>query len=313
MSGVITQVAVGVIKNNRNEILISKRADHVHQGGVWEFPGGKIEPEETARHALARELKEELGIDCLSIKPLIDIEYDYGDKKVCLITFIVDRFSGQPAGREGQKIQWVAESELSDYSFPAANLVIMHKLQLPEWIQITGQYHTVDDLIMKSEHCIRNGVNMINFRAHHLDDALYEQHARQLKQLCNDHGVRLIINRNLALFEKIDADGLHVNSVEVKKYSSRPVDDEKYFSVSCHHIAELSNAQILGADYCLLSPVRRAISHDAGDPLGLQVFEQYCKQVNISVYALGGMYKEDIGRVQELGGAGIATVSEFWV
>ncbi|MGB1906015.1 MAG: 8-oxo-dGTP diphosphatase MutT [Spongiibacter sp.] len=123
-------VAVGVIRRD-GRILLSRRAANTHQGGLWEFPGGKLEPGETLLDGLSRELHEELGItvqptDCA---PLIKIEHDYGDKQVCLDVCWVNDFGGQPRGCEGQPVQWVPIAQLNDYPLPAANAAIVDAIR----------------------------------------------------------------------------------------------------------------------------------------------------------------------------------------
>src|SRR6478752_215306 len=104
-------VAVGVITNNRQEVLIAKRAVHLHQGGFWEFPGGKVEKNETVQQALSRELHEELGINVEVARPFIKITHDYPDKSVLLDVWLVEQFTGQPQSRESQPLLWVAIDE----------------------------------------------------------------------------------------------------------------------------------------------------------------------------------------------------------
>lgn len=124
----VVDVAVGVIKR-ADSIFITKRDESQHQGGLWEFPGGKIETGESVFEALKRELKEEVGIDIVSSQPLLDIEHDYGDKCVKLHIHIVDAFTGEASGLEGQASQWVKIDQLQQWSFPAANTPIIEKLQ----------------------------------------------------------------------------------------------------------------------------------------------------------------------------------------
>lgn len=124
----IVNVAVGVIKKN-NAIFICKRANEQHQGGLWEFPGGKVEANESVFAALKRELTEEVGITIHSSSQLMVIEHDYGDKCVKLDIHVVSNFSGEAHGAEGQPSEWVNISELTHYDFPAANAEIIEKLQ----------------------------------------------------------------------------------------------------------------------------------------------------------------------------------------
>ncbi|MBH0042185.1 8-oxo-dGTP diphosphatase MutT [Pseudoalteromonas sp. SWXJZ10B] len=123
----IVHVAVGVIKKN-NAIFICKRADEKHQGGLWEFPGGKVEAGESVFVALKRELIEEVGLTIHSSSQLMVIEHDYGDKCVKLDVHVVSNFSGEAHGAEGQPSEWVAISELENYDFPEANAEIIEKI-----------------------------------------------------------------------------------------------------------------------------------------------------------------------------------------
>lgn len=126
----VVHVAVGVIKRG-DEIFLSKRAEHLHQGGFWEFPGGKVEMGETVEDALYRELQEELNIQInkQSMVPLTVVEHDYGDKQVRLDTWIVEHFDGQPIGNEGQECAWVNVNNLHHYEFPEANKTIIDEIR----------------------------------------------------------------------------------------------------------------------------------------------------------------------------------------
>ena len=123
----VVDVAVGVIKRH-DMIYLSKRADSLHQGGKWEFPGGKKEAGESIAQALCRELLEEVNITVLSQSPLLVIEHDYGDKKVRLDVRLVEEFNGEPAHQEAQQERWVKIADLGQYDFPAANVAIVEKL-----------------------------------------------------------------------------------------------------------------------------------------------------------------------------------------
>lgn len=123
----IVEVAVGVIKQG-TKIYISKRADDLHQGGKWEFPGGKREENETIEQTLSRELSEEIGIQVTKQTPFMLIEHDYGDKQVRLDVRLVESFTGKASHQEGQQSQWVEIRELSQFTFPEANKVIIDKL-----------------------------------------------------------------------------------------------------------------------------------------------------------------------------------------
>lgn len=122
---VVVHVAVGVILDREQRVLITRRAADAHQGDLWEFPGGKVEPGETVVAALGRELREELGIVLTRSQPLIVIEHDYGDKAVRLDVQVVDRFENEARGLEGQPLRWVVPQALTGFEFPAANVPII--------------------------------------------------------------------------------------------------------------------------------------------------------------------------------------------
>lgn len=121
------RVAVGVIVRN-GQICISLRPDHLHKGGCWEFPGGKIDEGETVESALARELGEELGIEVISTSPIIDIDWAYPEINVRLEVLQVNEFKGEPRGLENQQVRWIPVGDLIEYQFPEANRAIVEAL-----------------------------------------------------------------------------------------------------------------------------------------------------------------------------------------
>jgi len=122
------RVAVAVVINSENKVLIAKRHQHLHQGGKWEFPGGKVEKAELVQDALIRELKEEVDINVHSSRPLMVLDYDYGDKFVSLDVWIVKDFEGDARGAEQQEIRWIDIALLNEFNFPAANQPIVDSL-----------------------------------------------------------------------------------------------------------------------------------------------------------------------------------------
>jgi 8-oxo-dGTP diphosphatase len=118
-------VAVAVVVNHHAQILVSKRASHQHQGGLWEFPGGKVENGEPVQSALARELHEELNISLSNATPLLQVSHDYGDKHVLLDVWWVSEYAGEVHGNEGQEWQWADAQTLAVLPFPAANKAIL--------------------------------------------------------------------------------------------------------------------------------------------------------------------------------------------
>ena len=129
-------VAVGIILDSDNRILIAKRPPHKIKGGFWEFPGGKIEVHESPEEALIRELQEEVGIKPLILHKLMQYSFDYSDYKTLLEVFIVSKFEGVPIPIEQQEIQWVKENELMNFNFLEANIKMIEVLK--GWLKKAG-------------------------------------------------------------------------------------------------------------------------------------------------------------------------------
>ncbi|MBP2169783.1 8-oxo-dGTP diphosphatase [Erwinia toletana] len=122
------QVAVGIIRNARKEIFLAQRSASSHMANMWEFPGGKIEAEESAAEALKRELLEETGIEVTAAEPFDTADHTYEDLRVTLHFFIVEAWNGEPYGREGQPMRWVPQAQLVAAEFPPANIPIVARL-----------------------------------------------------------------------------------------------------------------------------------------------------------------------------------------
>lgn len=123
------KIGVGVIYNEAGNILIDRRRAQGEMGGLWEFPGGKIEPNETVQDCIKREIQEELGIEvsveeCLSI-----IKHRYSKFDVTLFVYYCQYVKGEPQPIECEEIRWVSVSELDRYDFPDANYQIITLIQ----------------------------------------------------------------------------------------------------------------------------------------------------------------------------------------
>ncbi|MGC1182843.1 8-oxo-dGTP diphosphatase MutT [Legionella sp.] len=116
------KVAVAVIVDTQQRILITQRPLHAPHGGCWEFPGGKLEDNELPEQALIREVREEVGLEVLSYQFLGEVNHQYSDNSVQLFIFCVSQFSGSPLCIEGQlAMKWVSQKELNPADFPKAN------------------------------------------------------------------------------------------------------------------------------------------------------------------------------------------------
>lgn len=124
----IVEVSAGLVFRN-GQLLITRRRAKAHQGGLWEFPGGKRESGESFEACLVRELREELGIEVRVGELLEDITHHYADKPVRLRFFVCGLTSGEPSALGCDAVEWVTADSLSHYSFPAADARLLELLQ----------------------------------------------------------------------------------------------------------------------------------------------------------------------------------------
>ncbi|NMM45270.1 8-oxo-dGTP diphosphatase MutT [Rhodospirillaceae bacterium KN72] len=130
---IVLVVAVALIDAD-GRVLIAKRPEGKKLGGLWEFPGGKVDPGETPEHALIRELQEELGIDtrtsCLA--PIGFASHAYDDFHLLMPLYVCRVWQGTPSSMEGQELAWVRPNRLGDYPMPPADIPLV--AQLRDWV-----------------------------------------------------------------------------------------------------------------------------------------------------------------------------------
>lgn len=303
----------GAVLDGAGRVLVTRRPDHVHQGGLWEFPGGKLEPEEAPEAGLARELMEELGITVYASRPLIRIHHDYGDRHILLDVRRVDAFGGSPQGLEGQPLDWLAPEDMDPAAFPAADRPIIAALRLPALLLITGSDPEDPDAFLgRLGRAIGGGVRLVQLRAHALGDAAYRDLALRAFDLCETASVRLLLNRDPDRVADLPRHGLHLNARQLAALDRRPGRSSDLVGASCHDAAELDRAARFGLDYALLSPVRPTATHPQARPLGWEGFAELADPASLPVYALGGLNRTDLGDAIRHGAQGIAAIRGLW-
>lgn len=304
--------AAAIVSTDGSHVLLARRPSNVDQGGLWEFPGGKLAPYETGLEALKRELHEELGIEIHRAHPLIRIHHEYPDKHILLDVWQVMDFVGEPFGREGQAVRWVPMTELYSYPFPAANLPILRAVMLPSEFLITGEESDEGLFDRRLERALKeDGVRLVQLRAR-LDDDAYLARAERALVLCRQYAARLILNAEPGILERIDADGVHLTSARLMTMERRGISQDKWLSASTHDRAQLDQAARVGCDFVTLSPLRTTPSHPEVPPIGWHDFQQLVEQAGMPVFALGGMTRHDARHARGVGAQGIASIRDFW-
>jgi len=321
----IIHVAVAVIVNANNQICISLRHKSLHQGGLWEFPGGKVEQGETIEVALVREIKEELSLGIRQSRPLITIRHHYqeGNKSVVLHVRKVISYQGKATGIEGQQVKWVSIPELSEHDFPAANAAIIKALQLPDRYLITGKFSDNNDFISKLTVALKHGIKLVQIRlkASDLNDNVQLQSLiENAAMLCCQSGALIMLNISPDLVDTldlsvIDFDGFHLDSRTLNLLSTGDLKialKDKLLSASCHNRDELNYAVALHADFAVLSPVQKTQSHPDAQAIGWDGFSTMIEGMPMPIYALGGVCEDDVDTAWQHSGQGIAAISAFW-
>lgn len=314
----LIHVAVGVIIGPDKKILIAKRPQTAHQGGLWEFPGGKVDAGESVHQALVRELREELAISVVESEPLIQIRHHYPDKSVLLDVYRVTRFDGQPSGAEGQPICWVSSKELNNFEFPAANQPIINAITLPDKYLITGDFAGNEDFEQRLSIAFEQGIRLVQLRMRDFNLSAHRTLIDKAIALSEMYSARLLVNSSVEMFDQIIAAypsatiGLHLSQRQAATISARPISASYLLGVSCHNEKEIVHAQQLGADYLLLSPVKETKSHLDAEPIGWSAFASLVELANVPVYALGGMVESDLAQAKLAGAQGVAGISAWW-
>ena len=335
----IIHVAAAVIEDGLGNIFLAKRPDDKHQGGLWEFPGGKVESGESPETALIRELDEEVGIQVTQCQPLIQVPYHYADKSVFLDVFRVTAFTGTAWGKEGQEVCWVPRSELDSYSFPAANQPILNAVLLPEKVLITPLCESLPECLRGIKAAIdKHDLTWVMFRQKQLSDDDYCRWVINIKAamsaainaplnaaIKNDAVINAPVNKSPAIQDKLltlncsvelanrlNADGLHLTSARLMSLTCREEFSGRFLGASCHSLEELNRAVALKCDYVTLSPLSATSSHPETPAIGWLEAEKLIADTALPVFLLGGMHADDLPRAFDIGAQGIAAINAWW-
>ena len=289
------------------EFLLAQRPQGKVYAGYWEFPGGKVEPGETLRQALVRELQEELGIGVDCAWPWLSREFTYPHASVRLKFFRVVEWHGEIAPIEHSGLVWMKIGDSAPVApILPANGPILRALELPSIYALTNAAENgIDAELAKLECALAGGLRLIQVRDKTLSPAQRLELARRVMTLANEHaGTCVLINDDELLAREVGAHGLHLSSVQLMQLARRPSFER--VGASCHSAEELAQAASLELDFAVLSPVLPTASHPGAQGLGWDEFARLIEQSPLPVYALGGMQPEMLDTARERGAHGIA-------
>jgi 8-oxo-dGTP diphosphatase len=307
----LVRVAVAVMLRRDGAVLLAQRMAGTPYAGYWEFPGGKLEPGESAAQALRRELHEELGIDVTLATPWLTQQYTYPHAHVELEFFRVYSWQGEPYGRDGQSIAWQTPGAFDVAPLLPANASVLRALLLPPIYAISmAEELGEEQFLSRARLAIDDGVRLIQLREKSLPTKQLEQLAETLCALARPRGVRVLLNGDIETARRLGCDGVHWTAARLAAAQARP--DDMLCAASCHNAEELARAARLGVDFAVLGPVKVTPSHPEAIPLGWELFAELVRGTPIPVYALGGLDRGDLDVALERGAHGVALRRAAW-
>lgn len=306
-----TEVAVAVLRRSDGAVLLAERPQGRIAAGFWEFPGGKIEAGEAAVQALAREVREELGVEVRDALPWISFEHGPAERRVRLHFHRVTAWDGEPQGREGQRLAWVDPADPRVAPLLPANDRMLRALALPGIYAITDAARYGEaEFLRRLERALARGVRMVQVRERGLERASHLALVRAVVARARAHGARVLVNGDEALAAEAGADGVHLRAGQLMDAAAAP--RIGFWGASCHDAAELARAAALGADFAVLSPVLPTASHPGEPGMGWDAFAERVRACPLPVYALGGMREDLYDAAARRGAHGIALLSGIW-
>lgn len=314
-SGNIVHVVAGVITDARGRILLARRTEGRDLAGLWEFPGGKVDPGETPEQALVRELREELGIDAHVGDPVIAVPQQYPHKRLRLDVRHIASWSGTVKGLDGQALVWVPPHKLASYAMPDADRPVVAALRDPEHYLITPEPGDDDaDWLLSLRKALDAGVRRVQLRGHATAAGAPDRWRRLVEHAVRnvrDAAADVLINGDIALAQALDT-GVHLRAAQLRVLAERPLPRTQTVIASCHSREELVAAQTLGCDAAVLGPVLPTASHPDQPGIGWQRFVAMREHVALPIYAIGGMARGDVAFARDHGAQGIAAIRDLW-
>ncbi len=301
-----------MLRADGQEFLLAQRPEGKVYAGYWEFPGGKVEPGESVREALIRELQEELGITVTACSPWLTKQFTYPHATVRLHFWRVTAWDGEigiTAPLEHAAVNWEKCGKSASVTpILPANGPILKALSLPTTMAITmAETEGTEVQVERLEAALSNGLRLIQIRDKNWPSAQRLWFAEVVTRLVHNHPNALVlVNDDAHIARCVGADGLHLSSASLIECTQRP--DFEWVGASCHNALELAKAVELGCDYALLGPVLPTLTHPEASAMGWAEFTRLITDCPIPVFALGGMQGDMMLEAQQNGAHGIATM-----
>ena len=312
MSAGIVRVAAAVVLRADGQVLLAQRPAGKAYVGYWEFPGGKLEPGESPRAALDRELREELGLQVRRAAPWLVQRFVYPHAHVELHFFRVFAWDGEPVGHDGQAFAWQTPGRFDVAPLLPANTAVLRALVLPSVYAITMAADLGEEAFLaRARGALDHGVRLIQLREkdwpaarqHALADALFVLAART--------GAQVLLNGDAERARAWGCAGVHWTAAALAAATERPAG--MLCAASCHTREDIDRAATLGVDFAVLGPVLPTPTHAGAPALGWEGFARCVATTAIPVFALGGLAASDLDTAIMQGAHGVALRRGAWV
>jgi 8-oxo-dGTP diphosphatase len=304
-------VAAAVILRPDGSFLLGSRAPDTFYPGYWEFPGGKVEADETPRDALVRELHEELGIEVDTAWPWIVREHVYEHAHVRLHFFRVVAWHGELHDHVHSALAWQRADSPTVAPMLPANAPVLKALALPDFYAITHAHAIGSEAQLAAlQRALEAGLRLVQLRENVMPELAREGFAAQAVALCQRYGARVLVNGDAQLARSVGADGVHLTAAQLMACRRRP--ELPLVGASCHNAHELSHAAMLDLDLVMLGPVKPTASHPGREGMGWPGLARHVETFPLPVYALGGMTRADMESARLAGAHGIAAIRGAW-
>lgn len=305
-------VACGALRDAAGRVLIVERPAGKIAALKWEFPGGKIEPGESPREALVRELQEEIGIEVREARPLILFTHAYKERIVTLHTWLITGWGDEPEPREAQRFSWQHPDAAHGLDVLPTVDPILRALRLPEDYVFTPPSADLEFIRAGLPHLPPGA--LLRLRLPGLADVAYEAVAGALAEPAAHAGLRLVVDRGEAMARRVRAAGVHLTQAQLMALpaDAPPPSTRLWRFASCHDTASLRHASALGLDGVVIGSVKATPSHPGGDTLGWDGFAALAQQSNLPAYAIGGLQAADRDAAFARYAQGVAGISAYW-
>ena len=307
-------VACGALRDAEGRVLLVERPLGKIAALKWEFPGGKIEPGESPRAALDRELHEEIGIAVREARPLILFTHEYLERRVTLHTFLVTQWDGQVHGREAQRLAWNPPHLHQGLDVLPTVAPILRALELPPHYVFTPPNADETFVLRALGRFPRR--TLLRLRLPRLDRAAYERVARRVITEARGWGLQVVLDRGEAMSRQLGAAGVHFRQHEVMGLMPMDLSETFVDNVlrigSCHDATSLGKAEILGLHAAVVGPVAPTATHPDAAPLGWEGFQRLAAGTRLPVYAIGGVAPQDLPEAFAHYAQGVCGISAYW-